>query len=401
MLTRDLLLYRIQRGRVRPQLLPATDPELLAFAGGLIDLARGASGTPRGDLEDRLAELVEGFGDPKVGQGFVKLLLDRATFAEPDAEALSLRRAAFDAGASMLAALAAETTPEAHEAGLASRVDGALETVRERLYADLPEARPMLSLEDIDPAGLVARWNLAQVQGLVMHAARVEVTARSPELLRVRRLLRWLKFNRLVAEVRQNGDDWTLGVEGPAAILEMSRRYGLQLAQFVAAVPVLGRYRLRAEVQLRYGTPVTLELDESSGLVSPYERSLGHVPEEVLVVVRKLAESAGEWEADTSPAPRPAGTGALCVPDLVFRHRTRGIALAVEFFHPWHRHQLAARLEQLRLRPDDGLVVAVDEALLKDDALRALVESRSQSMTFRGFPSERRMKQLLARYAEA
>jgi predicted nuclease of restriction endonuclease-like RecB superfamily len=63
---------------VRPQLLPATDPELLAFAGGLIDLARGASGTPRGDLEDRLTELVEGFGDPKVGQGFVKLLLDRA-----------------------------------------------------------------------------------------------------------------------------------------------------------------------------------------------------------------------------------------------------------------------------------------------------------------------------------
>jgi len=47
------------------------------------------------------------------------------------------------------------------------------------------------------------------------------------------------------------------------------------------------------------------------------------------------------------------------------------------------------------------LVVAVDEALLKDDALRALVEARPQSMTFRGLPSERRMKHLLARHVEA
>jgi predicted nuclease of restriction endonuclease-like RecB superfamily len=397
-LTRDLLLYRIQKGRVRPTLLPRETPEVVALADSLIGYARGASGVTRGELEAELGELCVGFAEPKVAQGLVKLLVDRIAFAEPDDEARTLREKAFDVGAAALGELAGDTTPERHEERLAAGLDRPIDAVRDRLYADLPEARPMLSFEDIDPAGLVDRWNLAQVQGLVMHASRVEVTSSSPDLLRVRRVLRWLKFNRLVADVQREGDDWTLGVEGPAAILEMARRYGLQLAQFVAAVPVLGTWKLRAEVQLRYGTPVMLEVDERSGLVSPYERSLGHVPEEIAVIVRKLSESAEGWEVDTSPQPRPVGTGALCVPDLTFRHKERGTELAVEFFHPWHRHQLVSRLDQLRVRPDEGLIVAVDEALLKDESVRALVDARPQTMTFTGFPSERRFKQLLARY---
>jgi predicted nuclease of restriction endonuclease-like RecB superfamily len=397
-LTRDLLLYRIQKGRVRPTLLPRESPEVVALSESLLGCVRGAAGVTRGELEQELSELCVGFDEPKIAQGLVKLLVDRIEFTEPDDEARTLRETAFDAGAAALGLLAADTTPELHEARLADALESPLRAMRDRLYADLPDARPMLSFEDIDAPGLVDRWNLAQVQGLVMHAKTVEVTSSSPDLLRVRRLLRWLKFNRLVADVRRENDDWTLVVEGPAAILEMARRYGLQLAQFVAAVPVLGTWRLRAEVQLRYGAPVMLEVDERSGLVSPYERSLGHVPEEITVVVRKLSASAEGWEVDTSPQPRPVGTGALCVPDLTFRHTQSGTELAVEFFHPWHRHQLAARLDQLRVRPDDGLIVAVDEVLLKDESLRALVEGRPQTLTFKGFPSERRFKQLLARY---
>ena len=37
-------------------------------------------------------------------------------------------------------------------------------------------------------------------------ARRLTMRARAPELLRVRKVLRWLKFCRLVAEVRREGD---------------------------------------------------------------------------------------------------------------------------------------------------------------------------------------------------
>jgi predicted nuclease of restriction endonuclease-like RecB superfamily len=284
-LTKDLLQYRILKGQVRPRFIDPARPELLALADALCAVPAVGIGADRASLEEQLAACHAGFQPQKLAEGLVKLVLDRMTFEEPSDEAAQLRVESFTAATRLLRALPDDATQEQYEQQLATGLARPLEGIREALYGDHPENRRLIEWKPIGAQQLLERYNLALVQGLVMKARRVEVRALAPDLLRVRR---WLKFCRLVSDVKPEGNDWTIDVEGPAEILSMAKKYGLQLASFVGVVPVLGRYELSAEVVLGRGKPVLLQLDERSGLVSPHDVTLGYIPPEIEVIVKKL-----------------------------------------------------------------------------------------------------------------
>lgn len=391
MLTKDLLQYRIRKGRAHPSFVDAAEPALVELASNLVSVVDASMGVERAEIEQRLSTLAGAFERPKIAQGLAKLLVDRLVFEEPAEEARARRSELFTRAADALRALPDDAPPPAWEAALSAAVPD-LEESRAGLYADHPNERKAVDWKPLDAAALLDRYNLALVQGLVMRARRLSVTARQAELVRVRRVLRWLKFCRLVAEVKPDGDDWSIEVEGPAEVLSMSRKYGLQLALFVSAVPVFERWSLSAELDFGRGAPVRLELDERSPLVPP-TRALGHVPEEIGVIARKLEDA--DWQVELSPTPRTVGLGSACVPDLTVVHRATGAELWVEFFHRWHRHALERRLKDLQLKPEPRLLLAADEGLLADEGLRQTIDAHPQAMTFKGFPSERKLKALL------
>lgn len=391
MLTKDLLQYRIRQGRAHPSFIDTVDPALVEFASEVIALAETAIGTERGEIEQRLAARAGAFERPKVGHGLVKLLLDRVAFEEPSNEARDARSETFDQAAVVLRALPDDATPNDWERAL-TQAFADIEKRRATLFADHPNERLAVDWRTIDATGLLNAYNLALVQGLVMRARRVTVNARSPDLLRVRKVLRWLKFCRLVADVTPTDDDWQLDVEGPAEVLSMSRKYGLQLAIFVGVVPVLERWSLSAQLEFSHGRPVRLELDERSPLVAPTQ-ALGHVPEEIDVIAKKLEDA--DWLVDLTPTPRVVGLGSACVPDLTVVHRATKAQLWVEFFHRWHRGALGRRLQELAQKPEPRLLIAVDDALLSDESMRTRITSHPQAMTFKGFPSERKLRALL------
>lgn len=391
MLTKDLLQYRIRKARAYPSFVDAAEPVLLELASNLISVVDASMGTERVELEQRLAAVAGAFERPRIAQGLAKLLVDRLTFEEPSEEARAGRTTLFTRAADTLRALPDGASPEAWETALSAAVPE-LEARRAGLYADHPNERKAVDWQPLDAAGLLDRYNLALVQGLVMRARRLTVTAQAADVVRLRRVLRWLKFCRLVAEVTADGEDWSIDVEGPAEVLSMSRKYGLQLAMFVSAVPVFERWSLGAELDFGRGAPVRLELDQRSPLVPPAQ-ALGHVPEEIGVIARKLED--GDWEVELSPTPRTVGLGSACVPDLSVVHRATRAELWVEFFHRWHRHALDRRLKDLALKPEPRLLLAVDEGLLADESLRQTIADHPQAMTFKGFPSERKLKALL------
>jgi hypothetical protein len=109
--------------------------------------------------------------------------------------------------------------------------------------------------------------------------------------------------------------------------------------------------------------------------------------------VASLAEGFQDarWEVDLLPLPRHVGVTGLCVPDLTFRHRDTGHEVALELFHAWHAGPLARRLEELRARPDLGLLLGVDRALARDAHTRAELEAHPQVVLFHGFPSARKL----------
>ncbi|SEU25882.1 DUF790 family protein [Stigmatella erecta] len=397
MLTRDLLLFRVREGKLRPSFIKREDPELLALATELVAEVEGARGQMRDDLEETLALRAGAFARPKIARGLVKLLLDRAQFDEATEGASAVRWERFQTAAQVLRTLSPGTPVEAYEARLAEALPAPLEDVREALYADLPGSRRLLGWEALTPPELLDRYNLALAQGPLLGARRLTLRARAPALLRVRKVLRWLKFCRLVAEVRKEGDDWALEVEGPGALLSLQKKYGLQLASFLSVVPVLERWELSAEVEPHARRRATLVLDQRDPLVSPHPAALGHIPPEVATLAQAFEDA--EWAMDLTPLPRHMGASGLCVPDLTFRHQKTGHEVALELFHAWHAGPLARRLAELRSRPDPRLLLGVDRALARAGDPGEL-EAHPQVMLFNGFPSARRLRERLARLAE-
>ncbi|MCE9671992.1 DUF790 family protein [Myxococcus stipitatus] len=398
MLTRELLAFRVREGVLRPAFVKRDDAALLALAADLLATVEDSIGASCDDVEETLGLAAGAFSKPKVARGLVKLLLDRLVFAHP-AEGISEQRwERFRTAGRVLRALPPDATAEQYEARLGEALPLPLTDARATLYADLPGHR---ELEGWDgdaptPQSLVDRYNLALAQGPLLSARRLTLRTRAPELLRVRKALRWLKFCRLVAEVRRDGDDWELEVEGPGAMLAMQKKYGLQLASFLSVVPVLERWELKATVEPAR-RPVTLVLGDKDPLVSPLPAALGHVPEEVAALATGFEDDA--WELDLTPLPRHVGAAGLCVPDLLFRHRESRREVALELFHAWHAGPLTRRLEELRTRPDAGLLLGVDRALAKESAEREALEAHPQVVLFHGFPSARKVRERLAKLA--
>ncbi|HEX8536069.1 MAG TPA: hypothetical protein VF664_01300, partial [Cystobacter sp.] len=139
---------------------------------------------------------------------------------------------------------------------------------------------------------------------------------------------------------------------------------------------------------------VTLVLDEKDPLVSPHGSALGHIPPEVASLAEGFEDA--EWELDLLPLPRNVGATGLCVPDVTFRHRQTRREVALELFHAWHAGPLARRLEELRSRPDEGLLLGVDRALAKGTQERETLEAHPQVVLFHGFPSAKRLRARLS-----
>ncbi|QRK09276.1 DUF790 family protein [Archangium violaceum] len=393
MLTRELLLFRVRDGKLRPTFVKREDAGLLSLASELIAEVEAGLERTRDEVEETLGLRAGAYTRPKVARGLVKLLVDRMLFEEP-AEGISEARAtAFREAARVLRALPPDATVEAYEARLAEAFPRPLPELREALYADLPGHRRLLGWEALSAPELLDRYNLALAQGPLFEARRLTLRARAPELLRVRKVLRWLKFCRLVAEVRRDGEDWVLEVEGPGAMLALQKKYGLQLASFLSVVPVLERWQLTAALESPRRR-VTLVLDEKDPLVSPHTSALGHIPPEVATLAGGFDDA--DWELDLLPLPRHTGASGLCVPDLTFRHKKTGREVALELFHAWHAGPLTRRLEELRSRPDAGLLLGVDRALAKDTQERARLEAHPQVVLFHGFPSAKKLRARLS-----
>lgn len=405
MLTRDLLQFRKYKDTLRPGLLKTSDTKLQGLAGSLIDLVDHASKARerRSDLEEAMQVHADAHARVKTGRGLCKLLLDRAEFEEPDGTLASQRRALFVQAAAVLRGeLDADTTREGYLDQLAKasgHTRESLDNLREHLYEDLPGNRKVIGFRRLSALDLLHRYNLAQVQGLVLHADRLHLHIPAPKLLELRKILRRLKFSRLVAELTRDTDDWYLTVEGPGKLLDMQKKYGLQLAQFVAAVPILSKFTLTATVTLPRRGPLGLEITHKHKLVATDSTALGHTPDAVTQVMESFNSEPGAWQLDLTPELRHVGTTGMCVADFTLHPRdpaTPKPVLAIELFHRWHRHALGRRLDQLAERSDPTLFIGVDRALLKrDEDLAARVETHAQAFTFNQFPSRRVLGKLL------
>ncbi|MBT3214908.1 MAG: DUF790 family protein, partial [Deltaproteobacteria bacterium] len=104
MLTKELLCYRTNRGKIIPKLINPEAVKLIEIAEELIAVFSGSVGDVREKLEDSTKQVLDVFpGSAVVGRGLEKLLLDRTEFDTTAKTELSeLREKIFSRSSSLL-----------------------------------------------------------------------------------------------------------------------------------------------------------------------------------------------------------------------------------------------------------------------------------------------------------
>ena len=405
MLTKELLKFR-RSGGFKPVFINPAEPERQKLASELIGVYQGAfdSRMGRGEIEELTDVLIKGTRDQIFASGLNKLLLDHTDF-DP------VREIDYPALRGELFAFASEKLVEAqgdvarYRELLATR-PGLIEFMAGDIYGDLPDNERISAAPKLTATELLNRYNLAQVQGLLIYAESIELEVRDEHPAELRRLFKYLKFFRLLAEIRRKGRGksvaYELSISGPFSLFANTRKYALQLAAFFPAVVNLAQWKLKAKIRLGKLSG-DLKLDQEAGLVSHYRNFSSYVPEEIRMFHSLFNKAVASSRTIGESPFIDGGKQSVVFPDLSFERVGDGVRVHLELFHRWHRGQLEGRLELLREHPELPLVLGIDRALADDEAFaeleRRYPELVDRIYRFRDFPGVDRTLRVLERFA--
>ncbi len=373
MLTRDLLRFATDNGKIVPKLLK-TSPANVNLAQSLLDHWRGGIGRTVSELEEAATAVLAQSRSLQTAKGLQKIIVDGCTFREADSCADLRERALLASAARLRTRATMPADPEIYRRDLAGELGLSSDQLGEQLYGDLPHAAQLATAPDFDAATVIARYNLAQCQGLLLSARELAITIHDSDTGLRRKLLKALRWQRLLADIHPAGSALRIVISGPGAVLDQASRYGLNLALFLPALACARRWEASAWIApQRGGAPQELVLSDELGLVGD-TRFSGYVPAEIRTLHHDLASKQPTWKV-VEPQIIPLRSGELIIPDLQFE--ILGQTIAVELFHRWHSLSLSRRRAQLTAGEAPTLVLGVDRAVAKqrehadlaDDAL--------------------------------
>ena len=376
MLKKEHILCKINSGRVKPQWFSPEDPSLLQIAADIIAIYRNGADflLTANAIKELSGNLISASDLPKVSAGLDKLLWDRCDFQlTEEIDYTALRRELFQRSAASLRAGKLPPPPPETD-----------------IYGDLPGFEKLQKIELPRPDELLKQYNLAQAQALLIYAEAVTIKITDPDTAALRRVLKAVKFFRLLAQFKSTGRDTVeISVSGPYALFGPSVKYAVSLASLLPVIVNLPKWRLEAALRFR-DRELTLNLDEKSRLESSKRAFATYLPEEIRLYHKLFAEKSSEWQIVGNTPFIDAGNQEIIIPDLSFQHVSSGEIIHLELFHRWHGAQLEKRIQLLKDRPDLPLILGIDRSLADENALNEKFDGsdplRKRCWLFRDFP---------------
>lgn len=360
MLTSDLVPVRRKGAELQ---LVAMDAKkrgrALVIAEALVDIARSHVGEARGELEEALSQVPAEPRDEKLRAGLAKLVLDRCTFeAEAKVEPEEVRRALFLRATEWRRSGSIEPRDAVvAEVGRALGLEPA--DVEATLYADLKSAHPLRAFDDVPPAALLADYEDALPQAVLLRATRVTVDVRPANPGALRALLRKLKFLRLLFAIAPAEEGHRLVVEGPLAMFDGGARYGLKLALLLPALRACGAFDLDADI--RWGKEhavYTFRIASAGAAAASDEVPL---PDEVQALLDAVNASKSDWRATRAEEVFDLPGLGTVVPDLVLKNGKKKVFVEVLGF--WSREAVWRRVELAERGLPQKMIFACSERL--------------------------------------
>ena len=368
MLTTDLVRVRRRDGRIEARRLGRAERErLLAAAAGYVAAAQAALGRPRTTFEAACDDVPCAPTDYKLLKGLRKLVEDRCVFeARDDVDPPALRRAVFTRAAAVRRALDDGAVFDPDEVVAAAGGECGLPAggVRGALFADLKAHQVLTRFEAISGPALVAAYETAQQQAILLRAVRVVVTFERPDPGGFRLFFRRLKFHRLLyAATRPSEGVCRIEIDGPFSLFRSVTAYGLQLALLLPALDGCGcRWKLDAEV--RWGPERTalqfhLEGEPAGGAPADDVR----LPDEVARLRDRFRKMKSAWTVEAAHELLDLPGAGLCVPDLVFTHADTGHRVYFEALGYWSREAVWRRVELVEAGLPHPIIFALGRRL--------------------------------------
>ena len=162
-------------------------------------------------------------------------------------------------------------------------------------------------------------------QGLLLSAHSMHVVINDADTGLRRRLLKAMRWHRLLAEVHEQADgSLAMNISGPGSVLDQQSRYGLQLACFLPHLATAREWVLRAQVtppkaKAQQREMSLLTLDHKAPLQG-HSHFLAHTPPEIAQCHLAWTDKISPWTVDDNPPLLPMSRGDLAVPDFAFHH---------------------------------------------------------------------------------
>jgi predicted nuclease of restriction endonuclease-like RecB superfamily len=371
MLTADLV--RAQRRGDQLKLSPlagAARQRAEEIALIALETARGYIGRSRQQVVAAWEQLPRSAREQRLFAGILKVVEDACEFAaQPELDAEAVRRALFEE---------AQRERRRLEPGHAFSREAVLERIavtfglpahriEQAMYSDLRGEQLLRQVEPLSVRELLERYDLGQLQGVLLKAVRLTADVWCAQPALYRRLFAKVKFRRLMYELqRVPNSGYRIVIDGPYSLFESVTKYGVQLALVLPALLECQRLKLTAE--LRWGkeqrpTQFCLErscdVDSASMLASGSESA----PPEVLALLEDFRALSSDWHASVNDAVLDVPGVGVCVPDVVFDNRNDRRRVFLEVLGFWSRDAVWRRVEIVHSGLSERVLFAVSSRL--------------------------------------
>ncbi|TNE44503.1 MAG: DUF790 family protein [Deltaproteobacteria bacterium] len=370
MLTSDLLRVKVIKDEIQPRYIDATKKRFLNHAERLIEVYKENVGQNRGVLDEDIKDVIGDGTDFVIQKGLSKLLSDRCEFEVVSrVPPRDLRERIF--------ALSAQHHPVALQPDHHHTMDRnqlltlvgeefelSADEVEAAMYADLQDAYMLQSFDPIKAIDLLHRYNLALAQALLFRATHLYIELRNATAQRLRQMMRYIKFFRLIATAQPLGHNhYKIHIDGPLSLFRFTQKYGVQMATFLPALLLCDDWHLEAEIKWEdKKPPYRFFLDNDTELTSHYPDRGVYLTQEEQRFRKKWKTFTSEWSLEPHTQILRLGTHDTLVSDYILKHEDgREILLVVMGF--WQRNTLLRKLELIQDFGPENLLIAAPARL--------------------------------------
>ena len=324
MLSKQRLITSFRNGKAHPHFLKVNQKHI-ELAATLIHLFQDCHGRRRFEIEERIKTFNIEKVKPKVVQGLADLLYKRSSFNDIRfLDTVKRRQQIFSASAAYWKNAAKDETgflQHRNHILKIAHLDGTIETVDEhQLFGDNPSNQILEDFDVIQPEQLIHRFNIAQVQGLLLDSQSLELRISRRRSAALKQVMQMMKFFKLMFELKAIENDWiTLAIDGPGAVLDNSRSYGIEIAQFFPAVLLLNiPWQLTASLKIPNRRRIfTLEMTEDNPYQSHYQTRNVWTHEKTTLLLERFNQKNPEtYHAFSDPEIIPLRDNRYLLPDF-------------------------------------------------------------------------------------